>query len=104
MSNVRRADKRELAAEESRHIVTLSFCKPMECFSAKKLPTGEQWTYEIKLEGFRVEAVRTPKQVILYSKQDKLLTSQFVQHKPNVPVLIPDGCVALANATRPTHP
>jgi len=30
----------------------------MECLSAKKLPTGEQWTYEIKLDGFQVEAIK----------------------------------------------
>ena len=51
----------------------------MECLSAKKLPRGEQWTYEIKLDGFRVEALRTADSVILYSKQGKLLTSQFKQ-------------------------
>jgi bifunctional non-homologous end joining protein LigD len=50
----------------------------MECLSTKKLPTGEQWTYEIKLDGFRVEAVRTQDQVILYSKQGKVLTGQFM--------------------------
>ena len=51
----------------------------MECLSVKKLPTGQQWTYEIKLDGFRVEAVRTRDRVILYSKQGKILTSQFMQ-------------------------
>jgi ATP-dependent DNA ligase len=53
--------------------------KPMECLSAKKLPRGEQWTYEIKLDGFRVEALSTADSSILYSKQGKLLTSQFMQ-------------------------
>jgi bifunctional non-homologous end joining protein LigD len=51
----------------------------MECLSTKKLPRGEGWTYEIKLDGFRVEAVRTEDHVVLYSKQGKLLTSQFLQ-------------------------
>jgi ATP-dependent DNA ligase len=51
----------------------------MECLSAKKLHRGEQWTYEIKLDGFRVEAVRTADSVTLYSKQGKLLTSHFMQ-------------------------
>ena len=55
------------------------FIKPMECLSAKKLPRGEQWTYEIKLDGFRVEALRTADSATLYSKQGKLLTSQFIQ-------------------------
>jgi hypothetical protein len=51
----------------------------MECLSLKKLPTGEHWTYEIKLDGFRVEAVRTEDSVRLYSKQGKLMTNQFIQ-------------------------
>jgi ATP-dependent DNA ligase len=59
--------------------VNISFSKPMECLSAKKLPTGKHWTYEIKLDGFRVEAVRTEDSVRLYSKQGKLMTSQFIQ-------------------------
>jgi len=59
--------------------VNLNYRKPMECLSANKLPTGDQWTYEIKLDGFRVEAVRTESRVILYSRQGKLLTSQFMQ-------------------------
>jgi ATP-dependent DNA ligase len=45
------------------------FIQPMECLSTKKLPTGGKWTYEIKLDGFRVEAVRTRDQVILYSRR-----------------------------------
>ena len=59
--------------------MNLRFSKPMECLSTKKLPTGEQWTYELKLDGFRVETVRTENRVILHSKQGKLLTSQFMQ-------------------------
>jgi bifunctional non-homologous end joining protein LigD len=61
------------------HKVSTGFQKPMECLSPKKLPTGEQWTYEIKLDGFRVEGFRTQDHVTLYSKQGKLLTGQFMQ-------------------------
>ena len=63
----------------SRCGVNLRFSKPMECLSTNKLPTGEQWTYELKLDGFRVEAFRTNDRVVLYSKQGKILTSQFMQ-------------------------
>jgi len=59
--------------------MSLRFTKPMECLSAKKLPTGKQWTYELKLDGFRVETIRTEDRVSLYSKQGKLLTGQFMQ-------------------------
>jgi len=57
----------------------IRFQKPMESLSVKKLPRGEHWTYELKLDGFRVEAVRTQDRVTLYSKQGKLLTSQFIK-------------------------
>jgi bifunctional non-homologous end joining protein LigD len=73
------ARERIHSKEEDRHIVNLRFSKPIECLSAKKLPTGKHWTYEIKLDGFRVEAARTENRVTLYSKQGKLLTSQFMQ-------------------------
>ena len=30
-----------------------AFIEPMECLPANKLPEGQQWLYEIKLEGYR---------------------------------------------------
>jgi len=65
----------------------------MECLSTKKLPIGEQWTYEIKLDGFRVEAVRTQDHVVLYSKQGKLLTGQFMQIALELEKLPPDTVI-----------
>ena len=59
--------------------MNVRFIKPMECLSAKKPPTGEGWTYEVKLDVFRVQAVRAQDRVTLYSKQAKSLTSQFFQ-------------------------
>ena len=61
------------------HLVNVRFGKPMERLSTKNLPRGAQWTYEIKLDGFRVKAARTLDGVVLYSKQGKLLTSQFME-------------------------
>jgi hypothetical protein len=51
--------------------VNVHFIKPMECLPAKKLPTGDRWTYEVKLDGFRVQAIRTENRIALYSKQAK---------------------------------
>jgi bifunctional non-homologous end joining protein LigD len=70
--------------------VNVRFIKPMECLSAKKLPTGDGWTYEIKLDGFRVQAVRTEERVTLYSKQAKSLTSQFFRIALELENLPPD--------------
>lgn len=49
----------------------------MESLAGKTLPTGEKGTYEVKLDGFRAVAVRTD-QIVLYSRQGKVLTSQFI--------------------------
>lgn len=57
--------------------MNVRFIKPMETLSVKKLPKGAGRTYEIKLDGFRVEAVRAADQVVLYSRQGKVLTDQF---------------------------
>jgi hypothetical protein len=35
------------------------FLEPMECLPVRKLPEGPSWTYEIKLDSYRIEAVPT---------------------------------------------
>src|SRR6202034_397833 len=36
-----------------------SFIETMDCLPVSKLPEGPDWTYEIKLDGYRLEAVRS---------------------------------------------
>ena len=62
----------------------------------KKLPIGTHWTYEVKLDGFRIEAVRTEDAVRLYSKHGKLLTRQFFRERYVNRILA--GCVAWCQA------
>lgn len=59
----------------------------------KKLPTGAKWTYEIKLDGFRVVAVRSRHSVILYSRQEKILTNQFPEVARELAQTIPPETV-----------
>ena len=35
------------------------FIETMDCLSVSKLPEGPEWTYEIKLDGYRLEVVRS---------------------------------------------
>jgi len=42
-----------------------------------KLPAGRGWLYEIKLDGWRLESVKTGGKVILYSRRGKSFNSQF---------------------------
>jgi ATP-dependent DNA ligase len=50
---------------------------PMEALPAAKLPSGSQWQYEPKWDGFRCLAFRDGKHVDLMSKSQKPLTRYF---------------------------
>lgn len=51
--------------------------KPMEALPASELPTGDEWQYEPKWDGFRCMAFRDGKRVDLLSKSGKPLTRYF---------------------------
>jgi ATP-dependent DNA ligase len=53
------------------------FIEPMECLPVQKLPAGQGWLFEIKLDGWRLESVKTGGKVMLYSRRGKSFTSQF---------------------------
>ena len=50
---------------------------PMEALSASSLPTGPEWQYEPKWDGFRCLAFRDQKKIDLQSKAGKPLTRYF---------------------------
>lgn len=49
----------------------------MECLPVAKVPEGSHWTYELKLDGYRLEAVKSEGRVTLYSKRANDLTKRF---------------------------
>jgi bifunctional non-homologous end joining protein LigD len=49
----------------------------MECLPVEKIPEGENWTYELKLDGYRLEAVKTSGKIRLYSRRGNDLTKRF---------------------------
>jgi DNA ligase D-like protein (predicted ligase) len=49
----------------------------MECLAVRKLPEGQQWSYEVKWDGYRVQALRRAGTVTLLSKTGKDLTRKF---------------------------
>lgn len=51
--------------------------KPMEAMPATELPTGAEWQYEPKWDGFRCLAFRDGKRIELMSKAGKPLTRYF---------------------------
>ena len=80
------------------------FIEPMECAPVAKLPSSEQWVYEIKLDGYRAVAVKSGP-VSLLSRRRKPFTQypEIVEALSNLPeATVLDGeVVALDDEGRP---
>ena len=61
----------------SRPRAPLAFIEPMAATSVAELPRGPEWSYEIKLDGYRVLAVKSGDDVRLLSRRNKDLTRDF---------------------------
>ncbi|MGA7312901.1 MAG: non-homologous end-joining DNA ligase [Silvibacterium sp.] len=53
------------------------FIETMDCLPISKLPEGPEWSYELKLDGYRLEAVRGTNEVTLYSRRRNVLNERF---------------------------
>lgn len=58
-------------------ITAAAFIETMECLPVTKLPEGVGWTYEIKLDGYRLEAVKNAGKTLLYSRRRNLLNEKY---------------------------
>jgi bifunctional non-homologous end joining protein LigD len=54
-----------------------SFIEPMECLAVSKLPEDAPWIWEVKLDGYRALAVKSPPGLTLFSRSRKSLNRQF---------------------------
>lgn len=50
---------------------------PMLASSAAKLPRGDDWTYELKFDGYRVLAIKDGTRVTLFSRNLKDVTGMY---------------------------
>src|SRR5258705_13883861 len=51
----------------------------MECALVSMLPEGSDWTYEVKLDGYRAIGVKSGRDTILYSRNHKNFNKRFPQ-------------------------
>lgn len=49
----------------------------MDRLAVPKIPEDPEWTYEIKLDGFRMEAIRQHGKVTIYSRRGNILNKKF---------------------------
>jgi hypothetical protein len=66
--------------------MTLRAIRPMMAVSAAALPIGDDWSYEVKWDGYRAQAMKRGAVVPLASRNLKDFTSQFpaiVELKPS---------------------
>jgi ATP-dependent DNA ligase len=85
---------------------TARFLECMECLPVPRVPEGPQWSFEIKLDGYRLEAVKSSGKITLYSRRRNVLNTKFpyiaaaLKDLPDETVI--DGeLVALASDGRP---
>lgn len=55
----------------------IPFTPPMECLPVGKIPQGDAWVYELKLDGYRAQAIRDRAGVRLWSRRGKDLTRKY---------------------------
>jgi DNA ligase D-like protein (predicted ligase) len=70
----------------------VAFIQSMECLPVAKLPEGPGWTYEIKLDGYRLEAVKQSGETTLYSRRGNILNEKF-QYIADALKKLPDSTI-----------
>ena len=71
----------------------LRFIEPMECLMVSALPEGPDWSYEIKLDGYRAQALSDGTDTQLLSRNGKDLGKRFPAVLAALSKAIPSGSI-----------
>jgi len=55
----------------------LRFIPPMECLEVDRIPEGNLWQYELKLDGYRTLAIKEDRDVHFFSRNEASFNSKF---------------------------
>jgi bifunctional non-homologous end joining protein LigD len=66
-----------MATKRAATAKTAQFMETMDCLPVSIVPEGPEWTYELKLDGYRLEAVKTRGKVTVYSRRRNILNRKF---------------------------
>jgi DNA ligase D-like protein (predicted ligase) len=69
----------------------IDFTAPMECAPVGRIPEGAGWVYELKLDGFRGQAVHDRGGIHLYSRNGKDFTRRFPRLLSALEAAMPAG-------------
>jgi bifunctional non-homologous end joining protein LigD len=84
------------------------FVEPMKCLAVDAVPTGEDWLYELKFDGYRVLVIIGEGEVMLLSRNGNDLTSRFaalvsvLQNLPIKDAILDGEIVALDQDNHPS--
>ena len=59
--------------------LTPAFIEPMLAKLVETLPEGPEWEYELKLDGYRLEAIKNGDKARLYSRRGNDFTKKFAR-------------------------
>ena len=77
LGGITKYDGREMVKPKQTRTAKATFVECMECLPVTKIPEGPEWSYEIKLDGYRLEAVKNAGETLLYSRRRNILNTKF---------------------------